>query len=596
MKKNNFFIIAMCVASLSAYAGAPTGYYSAVDNKSGADAILTALFGIVGPHTTVSYDALYELYETSDNTADGKVWDMYSTCTFEHNKNKCGSYSKVCQCYNREHSIPQSWFDKAKPMVSDAFHVVPTDGYVNNQRGNFPFGECANGTRLDSRSLGKLGTSTFSGFSGKVFEPDDQYKGDFARSYFYMVACYYDRDFTQSPEGEKVFTYGKKAGLTSYAVSLFLKWHRQDPVSQKELDRNEAIYAAQKNRNPFIDYPCLAEYIWGDKQGQAINLAELENCRTSDPTDPTDPQDPQDPKENKFHLLPVSDVHENSAVLHWTDAKLNSYTVDVYTKSTEGEGEEQVDLLEDDFADGSKHKTDGYTAYNEKDGEGNCIRLGSGSKTGSITYSGLDLTAGGKVYFTAKQYGNDQTTVIVTVGSQKQEFTLTASYAEYQMDFSATDETTVVISTAESKKRAYINHVKIVSGGEVVVKTSVEGYPMAVGEVLEHRVTGLEPFQLYYFTVTPDGAEAEEGVFFTEEGWTGTHFVEFTSTDCYVANGNIVIEGLEHNALLQVFAANGQLLLSRVSDGSDMQLSMPRGLYLVHISKQNRVKTYKVSL
>lgn len=255
-------------------------YYSAANNKSG-DAIRTALEGIIDGHTVVSYDNLYLLYVASDSRSDGSLWDMYSTCSWQHGSKKCGNYSKVCDCYNREHSVPQSWFNESSPMKSDAFHVYPTDGKVNNQRSNYMFGECSGGVSLNGDALGCLGSSTFTevSYSGKVFEPDDEYKGDFARTYFYMATRY----------ASKCSSWGNhfgsaNSGLTNYSVALFLKWHREDPVSEKELIRNEAIYGnptynstgyKQGNRNPFIDYPCLAEYIWGEHKGEAVDFSKL---------------------------------------------------------------------------------------------------------------------------------------------------------------------------------------------------------------------------------------------------------------------------------------------------------------------------------
>ncbi|MDR0830730.1 MAG: endonuclease [Prevotellaceae bacterium] len=272
MKKfiiTHLFIIVIFSANLFAQPSAT--YYNNAEGKTGVQ-LRIALFQIISPHTNVGYGGLYDVYETSDVTPDGKVWDMYSTCVWIPNVKKCGSYSNVCDCYNREHSIPQSWFNEANPMVADAFHVYPTDGKVNGQRSNHPFGECANGVKCDNNAhaLGKLGTSTFSGYSSTVFEPDDEYKGDFARTYFYMATCYADKNFT-SGQGDVVFTYSSsgnpKCNLTNYAVNLFLKWSRQDPVSQKEIDRNNAIDNHQHNRNPFIDFPELGEYIWGDSIG-----------------------------------------------------------------------------------------------------------------------------------------------------------------------------------------------------------------------------------------------------------------------------------------------------------------------------------------
>lgn len=255
-------------AQFAAWAQAPSGYYTPAEGKSGAE-LLKALEGIVGEHTNVGYNGLWNLYKKSDVTADGYIWDMYSTAKFTPGKQQCGSYSSVGDCYNREHSMPKSWFSDASPMVSDAFHIVPTDGKVNGQRSNYPYGECANGNSVASngnvRALGKLGRSTFPGYTGTVFEPDDQYKGDFARNYFYMAAAYNSRIGSWHSD---MLAGNSYPAFTSWAINLLLKWSRQDPVSQKEIDRNNAVYAAQHNRNPFIDHPELVEYIWGNSVGQ----------------------------------------------------------------------------------------------------------------------------------------------------------------------------------------------------------------------------------------------------------------------------------------------------------------------------------------
>ena len=243
-------------------------YYSAAVGKSDA-ALKTQLYTIISTgYVDKGYDYLYTIYQTSDNTSTGNVWDMYSTCTWSHGVKKCGNYSVVCDCYNREHSIPQSWFNEASPMRNDAFHVYPTDGKVNGQRSNYPFGECASGTTL-SGGKGRLGSSTFAGYSGTVFEPADEYKGDFARTYFYFATRY--QNIMTSIGGES-FDNTTYPSLSSWSIALFLKWHRQDPVSQKERDRCNAIQVYQKNRNPFIDYPELAEHIWGTKKGTPWSL------------------------------------------------------------------------------------------------------------------------------------------------------------------------------------------------------------------------------------------------------------------------------------------------------------------------------------
>ena len=284
MKRTFTFLLSLVLsANLAIFAAIPSGYYSAADNKKGS-ALLSALHGCIDGHTTLSYSSLENYYDDTDLTADGYIWDMYSTCKFTINDDG-GSQKRICDVWNKEHSIPQSWFGEASPMKSDLFHVYPTDARVNNYRSNMPYGETSNRSYIDgdSKALGYIGSSNFSGYSGKVFEPVDQYKGDFARTYFYMVARYLDKNFNKSENGKVVFTYSSNTtGLTTYAINLFLKWHRQDPVSQKEIDRNNAVYKHQKNRNPFIDYPYLAEYIWGEKKNETMVLNDLMSSSDSD--------------------------------------------------------------------------------------------------------------------------------------------------------------------------------------------------------------------------------------------------------------------------------------------------------------------------
>ena len=269
MKRLVFSIVTMTVVILSARAAEPTNYYASCEGKTG-QALLAALHNVIKGHTQVSYSGLWNMYKKTDVDANNKIWDMYSNVKYTPGTDQCGTYSHVGDCYNREHSLPQSWFGEATPMKTDAFHVYPTDGKVNGQRSNYPFGECENGERLSYNQYvgaGKLGTCTFTGYSGTVFEPDDVYKGDFARSYLYMAARYYDviEDWNSDMLAGNAYP-----AFTTWAKNLLLKWTRLDPVSDKETTRNEKVYTEyQHNRNPFIDHPELAEYIWGNKVGQA---------------------------------------------------------------------------------------------------------------------------------------------------------------------------------------------------------------------------------------------------------------------------------------------------------------------------------------
>lgn len=253
----------------------PDGYYNAVDGKKGADNILNALQTCISAnYNEISYKGLEPHYLKTDFYAD-TLWDMYSTCRFVYeDANK--PQSKVCDGWNKEHVCCQSWLGSG-PMVSDMFNVYPTDARINNLRSNYPYGVVGTSTGISgdpqNHALGKLGTSAKTGYSGKCYEPDDRYKGDFARTFFYMVARYRS-DILNKSDGANMFT-SSPTNLTAYSLSFLLDWHRNDPVSEKEVDRNEAVYGEQNNRNPFIDYPDLVEYIWGDKVGQTVNLSSL---------------------------------------------------------------------------------------------------------------------------------------------------------------------------------------------------------------------------------------------------------------------------------------------------------------------------------
>ena len=152
----------------------PSGYYDSALNKSG-QALLTALYNIITTHTNIGYDNLWSAYDDTDTDSRGYYIDMYSTYDKYTYNDKCGSYSAIGDCINREHSVPKSWWGSGKlPQYSDIFNIVPTDGYVNNQRSNLPYGVCEGGTRLTNGQYiakGRKGTSTHDGYSGVVFEP-----------------------------------------------------------------------------------------------------------------------------------------------------------------------------------------------------------------------------------------------------------------------------------------------------------------------------------------------------------------------------------------------------------------------------------------
>ena len=269
-------------------------YYEAANGKSG-EALKTAFFNIINgkyhgdqfqqidyTNNKTNNDVWHAFY-TTDVLEDGvTIRDRYSCITSfvvgedqqgGNGTNSCEGGTPDKHVYSREHSMPKSWFGGGTDVgpSTDLFHLYPVDSYMNSVRNNHPFGENNGEKFTSSGGYSKLGVCTFEGYSGTCFEPNDEWKGDFARTYFYMVTCYesslpswYENN-SDSYEGCRVtFDGNTYPGLSSWQLTMLLNWSRQDPVDSIETARNEAVCAIQHNRNPFIDYPGLEEFIWGN--------------------------------------------------------------------------------------------------------------------------------------------------------------------------------------------------------------------------------------------------------------------------------------------------------------------------------------------
>ena len=326
MMKKTFSFLALLLAAQLIWA-VDQSYYSSLEGKQGSDlrAALTLL--LYERHTTfVSYNWDFPY----DYDSEGNMLDIYSSCGFNSNNKYESSYKCCCDAINREHVVCQSNFGGSDnngkiPQYSDRHHLYPVDGRANGHRSDLPFGECSKGSHgscnssstvypgegtstCENHEYGRAGASTFSvalpSGGGNVYEVGDEYKGDIARAILYMVVRYAEKTYCRLPDGAKnATTYLKTAneypvtawanttqnkvgqmfspslstnfGLSDYGKALLLKWHRQDPVSQKEIDRNAGVEAAQGNRNPFVDYPYLVEYLWGEQSTKTFSRNDV---------------------------------------------------------------------------------------------------------------------------------------------------------------------------------------------------------------------------------------------------------------------------------------------------------------------------------
>ncbi|MDY0280524.1 MAG: endonuclease [Salinivirgaceae bacterium] len=284
--KRIYFLILHLFLVFSLFAQIPDGYYSSASGKTGA-ALKTELYTIISGHTSLSYSGLWGAFYDTDAKSNGKVWDMYSdipngTPPYEYTfgNNQCGNYNSENDCYNREHSFPKSWFADATPMYSDLFHLYPTDGYVNGKRSNYPFGEVGTAT-WTSLNGSKLGSSNYPGYSGVVFEPIDEYKGDFARTYFYMATRYENliANWTGNGLAGTILAGNSYPAYKEWVINMLIEWHNADPVDEKEINRNNAVYVYQNNRNPFIDHPHYVNQIWGTPVDESVNVSSIAQLR-----------------------------------------------------------------------------------------------------------------------------------------------------------------------------------------------------------------------------------------------------------------------------------------------------------------------------
>ncbi|WP_178988750.1 endonuclease [Winogradskyella schleiferi] len=300
----HLYLLFIFITSIG-FAQIPTNYYDSANGLSGF-ALKTQLKTIISNgHIDQGYGSLYDGYVTThtDNIAesgyenDGTILLYYTEnpngtdpYTFNHGSNQCGNYNAEGVCYNREHTIPQSSFGSASPMQNDIHHVVPSDGFANGQRGSLPFGTVGSAS-WTSLNGSKRGNSNVLGYSGNVFEPIDEFKGDIARSILYFVTRY--EDTVDGYTSFDMFNGTENQALEDWAVDMLLDWHYNiDPVDQREINRNNAAYNYQGNANPFVDHPEYANLIWNPTPD------------TEAPSDPTN--------------LVASNPTDNSIVLSWT--------------------------------------------------------------------------------------------------------------------------------------------------------------------------------------------------------------------------------------------------------------------------------------
>ncbi len=271
MKKIYFLAFFLIISFANAQP--PASYYNTATGSG--YTLKTQLYNIIKNHNDRGYSGLYTTFTTSDKDFyyenDGTLLDMYTEnptgpeCEFTYGINQDDGTlgNNECERYNREHLVPQSVFASATPMYSDAHFIVPADKHVNGVRGDLPFGKVgvANYTSTNGTKKGiNLNSGYSAGYASVVFEPIDEFKGDIARCLLYFATRY---ENVVSGYNYSMFDGTNTRVFTPTFLNILLTWNQMDPVSAREIARNNAIYTRQGNRNPYIDNNSYVTTIWG---------------------------------------------------------------------------------------------------------------------------------------------------------------------------------------------------------------------------------------------------------------------------------------------------------------------------------------------
>ena len=571
-KRISILTLLFCLVILTIQAEVmPAGYYDAIQGKADAE-LKTALFQIIKGgerleygtneyHTTTKVqngDTLWrkgdlEAYGTwhgfqlADRLSNECVWDMYSS-TKRYFPIQGGSVAGM----NIEHCLPKSWWGSTEnDAYKDLYHLNPADQAANNNKSNFPPGNLQDHNKLDN-GVFFMGKDTQWG--GYAFSIIDEYKGDFARAYFYVSTAYHDMkwdtNYAQYVTNDSYLTF------TPYLIEVLLQWHRIDPVSEKEINRMDAISSIQHNRNPFIEYPELVEYIWGNKQGVSVNLSELVRTTSEEYDIPTDIINPI--------AYPATDVTDNSFTANWKDQERDSYTLEVFTIEQTGHNDTLIAMPGFNSTivaeSGNKIqwlKEDGSTAqYRQMDGT-HATCLSSTTEKRQIRFTNFG-TAPQNTYLTVRccVFKGDKSADLQVLGDNNQVlYTQPLTLDEEYYTFAIPEGTTTIslmqkeIGKSKAYKRISVQQAYLYHGDYQCQEVHLNGSPFNV-QGTSHTITHTLPVgTTVYYRVTPEGLRTSNTVSTSLQANTSvsTTLVPSISTQKILLNGHIYI--LHNNAI-----------------------------------------------
>ncbi len=572
-------VLLVCCAAYVSAEDMPAGYYNAIQGTQ--DSVLKAtlhqiikggeryVYGSTTYHTTNNIKngdtiwikgdlkayGTWHGFQSCDQQSDGSIWDMYST-TKRYFPIKGGSAAGM----DIEHSLPKSWWGgDENDAYTDLYHLNPADHAANNNKSNYPPGILNDSNKVNN---GIFFMGKDKEWNDYAFSVIDEYKGDFARAYFYVSTAYHDMKWDASYS--KYVTNDSYLTFTPYLIQVLLQWHRIDPVSEKEINRLDAISSIQHNRNPFIEYPELVEYIWGNKQGQTVDLSSLIRTTSADYTIPVDTINPI--------AYPATDITPNSFTAHWKDQARDSYQLDVFTIQESGHNDTLVAMpgFKNDIIKGHKQihwqLEDGSDApYTLMDGS-YAVCSSTQEKKRLIRFNNFG-TAPTNTFLTVKccVYKGDQTADLLVRGNNDEVlYTQPLSLDEEYYTFAIPEGTTTIsliqkeIGTkSKGFHRISFQQAYLYTGDYQCNEVHIDGSPFILSTT-SYSIQHNQPIgTTIYYRVTPEGLRTSNTIAVTQQTATALPNIITPDNEAkkLLHNGQLIIllGNKKYNVLGQVY-------------------------------------------
>ena len=553
----------------------PVGYYDAIEGKKD-EALKIALFQVIkggerlnyGPNTYHSSSnppqwqvgdikayGTWHGFQSCDQQSDGSIWDMYST-TKRYFPIKGGSAAGM----DIEHSLPKSWWGGTEnDAYKDLYLLNPADRVANNNKSNYPPGILSDSNKVNNGTF-FMGKDTQ--WKDYAFSIIDEYKGDFARAYFYVATAYHDMKWDASYS--KYVTNDSYLTFTPYLIQVLLQWHRIDPVSEKEINRLNAISTIQHNRNPFIEYPELVEHIWGNKKGTIVNLADLTLTTSENYEIPIDTINPM--------AYLATEITDTSFIAHWKDQARDSYQLDVFTIQESGHNDTLVAMpgFKNDIIKGHKQihwqLEDGSDApYTLMDGS-YAVCSSTQEKKRVIRFNNFG-TAPTNTFLTVKccVYKGDQTADLLVRGNNDEVlYTQPLCLDEEYYTFAIPEGTTTIsliqkeIGTkSKGFHRISFQQAYLYTGDYQCNEVHLDGSPFILSTT-SYSIQHNQPLgTTIYYRVTPEGLRTSNTIAVTQQTTTALPNIITPDNEAkkLLHDGQLIIllGNKKYNALGQVY-------------------------------------------